>query len=140
MPFSESRSDGLNKKKLHDRLGGDLEWHVIGWNSGLIGEIDWYTKGKTEKVFINFYDGFTLAPDQEEWLFSVSVSPDINTGKGTANNPDKNSNKNPKDGHQEYTSLGEYCLNSGATISGYIGDVPIEVSTNPVCVEVLPQD
>jgi len=125
---------------LHDRLGGDLEWHVIGWNSGLIGEVDWYTKGKTEKVFINFYDGFTLAPDQEEWLFSVSVSPDINTGKGTANNPDKNSNKNPKDGHQEYTSLGEHCLNSGAWFEGWIGDEYVEASTEPVCVEVFEAD
>ena len=130
----------LTVTKLHDRLGGDLEWHVIAWYSGLIGDEDVYTRGKTEKVFINFYDGFTLAPGQEEWLFSVSVSPDINTGKGTANNSDKNSNKNPKAGHQEYTSLGEHCLNSGAWFEGWIGDEYIEASTEPVCVEVLEAD
>jgi len=130
----------ITVEKLHDRLGGDLEWEVIAWYSGLIGEIDWYTKGKTEKVFINFYDGFSLAAGQEEWLFSVSVSPDINTGKGTANNPDKNGNKNPKNGHQEYTSTGEHCLNSGAWFEGWIGGEYIEASTNPVCVEVLEAD
>jgi len=120
----------ITVEKLHDRLGGDLEWHVIAWYSGLIGGMDEYTRGKTEKVFINFYDGFTLAPGQEEWLFSVTVSPDINTGTGNGK----------KAGHQEYTSTGEHCLNSGAWFGGYIGDEYIEASTNPVCVEVLEAD
>jgi hypothetical protein len=116
----------LTVTKLHDRLGGDLEWHVIGWYSGLIGDMEWYTKGKTEKVFINFYDGFSLSPGQEEWLFSVTVSPDVNTGTGNGK----------KAGHQEFTSPGEHCLNSGATFEGYIGDEYVEASTEPVCVEV----
>lgn len=120
----------LTVTKLHDRLGGDLECHVIAWYSGLIGDEDVYTRGKTEKWFINFYDGFTLAPGQEEWLFSVTVSPDINTGTGNGK----------KAGHQEYTSTGEHCLNSGAWFEGWIGDEYVEASTEPVCVEVLEAD
>jgi len=120
----------ITVEKLHDRLGGDMEWHVISWSPGLIGEVETKTKGKTEKVFINFYDGFELAPGQSVLLFSMVISPDMNTGNGNGKN-----NKFP-DGHQEFTSAGEHCLNSGATISGYIGDVPIEVSSNRVCVDV----
>lgn len=122
----------LTVTKLHDRLGGDIEWHGIGWYSGLIGDLDIDYKGKTDKVFINFYDGFSLAPGQEEWLFSMNISPDVNTGTGNGK----------KSGHQEYTSPGEHCLNSGATFEGYFGDEEeyVEASTEPVCVEVFEAD
>jgi hypothetical protein len=120
----------LTITKLHDRLGGDLHWHILSYYSFLIGDADLYTRGKTNKWFLNFYDGFTLAPDQEEWLFSITVSPDVNTGTGN----DK------KAGHQEFTSAGEHCLNSGAWFEGYIGDEYIEATTNPVCVEVFDAD
>ena len=128
----------IEVEKVHDRLGGDLEWYLVGWTCK-IGDPDIYTKGKTEKVFINFYDGFSLA-DGETINIWIALSPDINTGRGTANNPGKNSGKNDKGGHQEYTSTGIHDLNSGTWFGGYIGDEYIEASTNPVSVEVLPAD
>jgi len=113
--------------RMHDRLGGDLEWHVIGWN--IPSGIDVYTKGKTEKVFINWYDGFTLA-DGSSVSADITVSPDVNTGTGNGK----------KAGHQEYTSTGIHELNSGTWFEGYIGDEYIEASTEPVCVEVFEAD
>jgi hypothetical protein len=116
---------------MHDRVGGDLEadwnWYYAG-----LGPIDMYTKGKTEKVFIDFdfyYGPITLA-DGDTIGFSIWVSPDMNTGNGNGKN------KKFPDGHQEYTSPGEHCLNSGAWFEGYIGDEYIEASTEPVCVDV----
>lgn len=118
----------LTVNKLHDRLGGDIELHDLDWNP-LIGDPVTYTKGKTEKQFINFYDGFSLDPHQAEALFLMIISPDINTGTGNSKKP----------GHQEYTSPGEHCLNSGATFEGYFGDEEeyVEASTEPVCVDVV---
>jgi hypothetical protein len=124
--------------KVHDRIGGDLESYWIAYTA-VLGPLDMYTRGKTDKVFYDFEGDFDLA-DGGSVFFNIWVSPDINTGKGTANNPCKNSNKNPKAGHQEYTSLGEHCLNSGAWFEGWIGDEYIEGSSNPVCVEVLEAD
>jgi hypothetical protein len=118
----------IEVEKFHDRLGGDLEWHLIIWTSKM-GSLDDYTKGKTEKAFLNWYDGFTLA-DGESVSVGIEVSPDVNTGTGNGK----------KAGHQEYTSIGEHCLNSGAWFGGYIGDTYIEGSSNPVCVEVLEAD
>jgi hypothetical protein len=111
--------------KMHDRLGGDLELVDLD-ASPLIGVADVYTKGKTEKVFINWYDGFTLGSG-ESVSANITVSPDVNTGTGNGK----------KAGHQEYTSPGIHCLNSGASFAGYIGDESIEASTAPVCVEVV---
>lgn len=114
--------------KIHDRFGGDLE---AGWLSyyGPMGPIDMYTKGKTEKVFMDFLGSFDLA-DGASAFFEVWVSPDMNTGNGNGKN------KNFPDGHQEFTSPGEQCLNSGAYFEGYIGDDFIWGQTNPVCVDV----
>ena len=46
--------------------------------------------------------------------------------------------KNQKfpDGHQEFTSSGEHCLNSGAYFEGYIGDDFIWGDSNSICVDV----
>jgi hypothetical protein len=118
----------IEVEKFHDRLGGDLEWHLVVWIAKM-GTLDIYTKGKTEKVFLNWYDGFTLADGESVWV-AITVSPDVNTGTGNGKKP----------GHQEYTSTGIHELNSGAWFGGYIGDEYIEGSTNPVSVEVLEAD
>lgn len=118
----------ISVTKMHDRLGGDLECHG-GWYYSKMGILDYYTKGKTNKGFFNWYDGFDLA-DGETVGFGLTVSPDTNTGTGNGKKP----------GHQEFTSPGEHCLNSGAWFEGYIGDEYIEASTEPVCVEVFEAD
>ncbi len=119
--------------KVHDRLGGDIELDAAVTYSALMGSLNQYTKGKTDKVFLNWYDGFSLA-DGEEVSATITVSPDMNTGHGNGKNL-----KFP-DGHQEFTSPGEHCLNSGAYFEGYIGTEFISASTLPVCVDVLEAD
>lgn len=114
--------------RLHDRLGGDLEWHAVGWNFG--SDLDISYKGKTEKVFLDWYDGFTLAHGDSA-IITMLVSPDVNTGNG---------NGKEAEGNQEFTSSGEHCLNSGAWFEGWIGDEYIEACTNPVCVDVEDAD
>ena len=108
---------------MHDRLGGDMQWHYIAWLGG--GDLDTYYKGKTNKAFIDFSNIPDLAPGGS-WSFDIRVSPDVNTGTGNGK----------KAGHQEFTSAGEHCLNSGAWFDGYIGDEYIEASSLPVCVDV----
>jgi hypothetical protein len=114
--------------KVHDRIGGDLESDWISY-TGVLGPLDMYTRGKTDKVFYDFTGDFDLA-DGGSVFFNIWVSPDINTGTGNGK----------KAGHQEYTSTGEHCLNSGAWFEGWIGDEYIEASTEPVCVEVFEAD
>ena len=114
--------------KLHDRLGGDIEWHAIV-HPTKIGTLDSYWKGKTDKAFLNWYDGFSLA-DGESVCVTIGVSPDINPG----NNQGKGK-KDPATA-QEFTEAGEHCLNSGAYFEGYIGADFISASTLPVCVDV----
>jgi hypothetical protein len=118
--------------KVHDRVGGDLESGWILYYSPL-GPLDVYTRGKTEKVFYDFEGDFDLA-DGATAYFEIWVSPDKNTGNGNGKN------NNFPDGHQEYTSPGEHCLNSGAWFEGWIDDEYIEGSTEPVCVEVEEAD
>ncbi|MFC2068421.1 hypothetical protein ACFLTP_05390 [Chloroflexota bacterium] len=111
--------------KVHDRLGGDIESHDVDFDLAM-GALDWYTKGNTDKEFFNWYDGFTLADGEGIWV-ELIVSPDVNTGHG---------NGKKAAGHQEFTSPGVHCLNSGASFEGYIGDDFISASTLPVCVDV----
>lgn len=115
---------GIN---MHDRLGGDLEWHY--YTAVNFGFADVIYKGKTNKVMFNWYNEITLAPGQSATA-EIGVSPDINTGTGNGKKP----------GKQEYTSPGEHCLNSGAWFEGWIGDTYIEGNTEPVCVEVFEAD
>jgi hypothetical protein len=116
---------GIN---MHDRLGGDLEWHWLN-SVNMDGGADIYYKGKTDKVFMDWYNDFDLA-DGESCFATMAVSPDVNTGTGNGK----------KAGHQEFTSAGEHCLNSGASFKGWIGDESIGASTEPVCVMVYEAD
>jgi hypothetical protein len=115
---------GIN---MHDRLGGDLEWHQ--YVSTGFGLAETKYKGKTNKVMFNWYNEITLDPGETATIV-IQVSPDVNTGTGNGK----------KSGHQEYTSAGEHCLNSGAWFEGYIDDIYIEGGTNPVCVDVVEAD
>lgn len=119
--------------KMHDRLGGDIELDTAVTYSAEMGTLVQYTKGKTEKVFLNWYDGFDLAPSQEVSA-TITVSPDINPG----NNQGKGK-KDPATA-QEFTEAGEHCLNSGAYFEGYIGAEFVSAQTLPVCVDVEEPD
>ena len=110
---------------VKDNLGGDLEL-----NEGAVstGAFDSWTTGKTEKVHMT-WDVGTLAPGQTETMWLL-VSTDVNTGTGNGK----------KNGHQEYTSTGEHCLNSGATAKGLVvlpsGDTwEVTDTTEEICVE-----
>lgn len=116
---------------MHDRIGGDLEADWT-WYDAVLGPIDMYTRGKTEKVFFDFdfIGGPVNLADDATIGFGIWVSPDMNPS---------NSKKFPG-GHQEFTSSGLHCLNSGAWFEGYIGSQYIEATSNPVCVEVFDAD
>jgi hypothetical protein len=86
---------------IKDRFGGDLGVTEIDKD---IGITDYYTKGKTEKVFLEWDIG-NLVVDDDAYLI-LDVYTDINTGTGNGK----------KAGHREYTSSGEHFLNSGATL------------------------
>lgn len=109
---------------VKDNLGGDLELNE--WSKST-GTFDHWTTGKTEKVHM-MWDVGTLAPGQTETLWLL-VSTDINTGTGNGKKP----------GHQEYTSEGEHCLNSGATAKGLVtlasGVWEVADTTDEICVE-----
>jgi len=135
---------------VKDNFGGDLELVstqvdggvVFGWsgypltknkkdNSVTQGEVTVEWSGKSEKahLFWNVEDG-TLSPGETHTL-AVVVSTDINTGDG---------NGRKASGHQEYTSEGEHCLNSGATAKGVVEldsiDLEVSYTTDPICVVV----
>jgi hypothetical protein len=112
--------------KMHDRLGGDLEWHYVSCSGGGgLSEVDIYTRGKTEKVFIDWDIG-TMGPGAEETM-NVRVSPDINPGTGNGK----------KAGHQEYTSIGLHELNSGAYAEGNWDGIFVWDKSDPIMVEVF---
>ena len=110
---------------VKDNLGGDLG--LADWLEST-GTFNFWTTGKTEKVHMT-WDVGTLAPDQTEQLLLL-VYTDVNTGTGNGK----------KAGHQEYTSEGEHCLNSGATAKGVVEldsiDLEVSYTTDPICVVV----
>lgn len=105
---------------VKDRLGGDL-----GYAGADPEPSDMDTKGKTNKVFLEWELGTLPAGDSTTILLMVYT--DTNTGTGNGK----------KSGHQEYTSTGEHELNSGANAKGMIGDLQVSNSSDPVTVEVL---
>ncbi len=141
----------VNNIMVKDNFGGDLRvvsvdlWgdmmpptmvddpSIIGgkkptWTDGTTGvKIQW--TGKTQKAHFWWNVGALQAnfspPPQMATLFVV-VATDTNPGKG----------KNAP--HQEYTSEGEHCLNSGATASGDIDSDwpgPVWDRSPEICVE-----
>jgi len=127
----------MNNVVITDNLGGDLE--VDGWYIGDtttdLPNTTIKLKGKTKKAQLEWEVG-TLTAGQ--WSNSdLVISTDVNTGRGTANNPD-NSGKNPKGGYQEYTDeeSTEHDLNSGATLKFTDPDTGLQLSahTAPIVV------
>ena len=102
------------------------------WSDPTTGvSIQW--TGKTQKAHLSWNVGTLppnfIPPPQSATLFIV-VATDMNTGNGNGNNL-----KFPN-GHQEYTSEGELCLNSGATATGLIeGDWAVIDKSDEICVE-----
>jgi hypothetical protein len=106
---------------VKDRLGGDL-----GFADSDPAPSDIDTKGKTNKVFLEWELG-TLPAGDSTTIYLI-VYTDINTGTGNGK----------KSGHQEYTSTGEHELNSGANAKGMLDDeLQVSNSSDSVTVEVL---
>ena len=119
---------------VKDRLGGDLELDEVEYVDGTTD--DSYTTGKTEKVHLIWSEIGDLEDEDGAYLL-IEISTDVNTGRGTANNPG-NSGKNPKGGHQEYTDdvCTEHELNSGAVLKFIDPDTGFQLSahTPPITV------
>jgi hypothetical protein len=106
----------LNGAWVKDRLGAELE--VVPFDNGgpfyeSIGNATYDTKGKSEKVFIDWDFEGTLSVNAEETLI-IEAQTDINPGG--------------KKDHQEYTSTGTYELNSGATLTFHVTVAGEEIS------------
>jgi hypothetical protein len=131
---------------VKDNFGGDLELVSTDvFNDGIDPDTTWTPgpgkkstaldntgtitvqwTGKTQKVHM-FWNVGTLNPGDTVML-TVVVSTDVNTGDG---------NGKKASGHQEYTSEGEHCLNSGATAKGIVSwdiDFEVDYSTDPICI------
>ena len=118
----------LNDAWVKDRLGAELEVVPYGEEDPFdetIGEATYYTKGKSEKVFIDWY--LDIGAGSTETLTIVAKT-DINPGGG---------NKI----HQEYTSPDVYELNSGATLTFHVTvageDISLVVTTDGLLVEAV---
>ena len=121
----------LNDAWVKDRLGAELEVVPYGEEDPFdetIGEATYYTKGKSEKVFIDWY--LDIGAGSTETLTIVAKT-DINPGGG---------NKI----HQEYTSPDVYELNSGATLTFYVTvageDISLVVTTDGLWVEAVGEE
>jgi uncharacterized repeat protein (TIGR01451 family) len=115
---------------ITDRFGGEIEIddadpEIEGVNEVSITHGTWsyYTKGKSEKVFLTWDIG-DLDPG-ETALLIVLVSTDLNPA-----------------GKQEYTSPGFYELNSGATLKFIDSEQDMQLSayTNSIGVRVTPEE
>ncbi|UCD09058.1 MAG: PQQ-binding-like beta-propeller repeat protein [Dehalococcoidales bacterium] len=102
---------------VKDRLGGDLE--VVDPGSFTVsGPPGKNQKNKTGKVFLT-WEIESLAPG-ESISTTIIVSTDINPG-----------------GHQEYTSAGIHCLNSGVNVKGTFLGSQISNTSDSIMVEVI---
>jgi len=103
---------------LKDRFGAELE--VVDWTCEGTYEKDpvFYTKGKSEKVFLDWYIG-THEPG-EEAIIHLTMATDLNPA-----------------GKQEYTSPGTYTLNSGAVVKKIYAGVKYSWETDQLTIEVL---
>jgi hypothetical protein len=94
---------------VKDRFGGDLEVDGASTKQFIsppwTGTVNLKFKGKTKKVQMTWEDFGDLADGDVAQLW-IEISTDTNTGTGNGK----------KLGHQEYTSVGEHYLNSGAVV------------------------
>jgi hypothetical protein len=106
---------------MQDRFGAELE--VVDWTCEGTYEEDpvFYTKGKSEKVFLYWYIG-THEPG-EEAIIHLTMATDLNPA-----------------GKQEYTSPGTYTLNSGAVVKKIYDGVKYSWETGQLTIEVFAPD
>ncbi len=125
-PFGYTMTDVVIK----DRFGGEIEIDDFDDSTEDVDEVDithgswsFYTKGKSEKVFLTWDIG-NLESDETARLI-ILVSTDYNPA-----------------GKQEYTSYGYYELNSGATLK-FIDpeqDMQLSAYTDSIGVRVIPEE
>ena len=117
----------LEVVEVHDRLGAELFLFSEVHSSG---DVDKWTKGKSNKWFI---DWTTDSMGEEDIVtLTMIANTDLNPGGGKDNKT-----------HQEYTSPGNYDLNSGAAlVSVTIGGEVFEVDskTPPLTVDVVGEE
>lgn len=107
----------MTNVKVTDNLGGELEIDSYVYISK--GTVDVVTTGASEKIHLTWNVG-NLAVGEPAWLIFY-ISTDINPG-----------------GKQEYTSPGEYFLNSGPTMKWLIDGIQGSLEMPPIMVTVLP--
>jgi len=123
----------MNDIVVTDRLGGELEVDDVNYVSQSEGPVSLFDRtkngkkkgGKTEKHHISWDVGDVNDANSAELVLEIST--DINTGTG----------KGKKSGHQEYTSTGEHCLNSGAVLKFIDPQTGFQLSahTPEICIE-----
>ena len=126
-PFPYNMTDTV----ITDRFGAEIEIDDPFPYNITHGTVSYTTKGKSEKVFLTWEIG-DLPPGETARLILL-VSTDYNPGKN---------NKYP-DGHQEYTTPGDYELNSGATLKFKDPDqemMQLSAVTDSIYVTVLPEE
>lgn len=117
--------EALEDIEVHDRLGAEL---LLDSAIATDGDVDTWTKGKSEKWFIDWT--IDSMPDEDVYTLTMIATTDINPGGGHKI-------------HQEYTSPGTYDLNSGAalvsvTIDGEVFEV--DSKTPPLTVEAVGEE
>ena len=107
--------------RLYDRFGAELE--VVGWyaEGTYDNDPDFYTKGKSEKVFL-YWDIGTHEPGEYATLY-LTMATDLNPA-----------------GKQEYTSPGTYELNSGAVTKKIYDGVQYSWETGQLTIEIIGED
>ena len=115
--YNDGDSD-MTDMVVTDNLGAEFEIDKI--KKVTQGTVDWYTKGKSEKVHLT-WDVGTLLEGEGAWL-SFRMSTDLNPA-----------------GKQEFTSPGEYWLNSGPTAKWYVNGKKHSEEIPPIMITVLPQ-
>ena len=107
----------LTNVKVKDPLPAELELVVYPPEEGCVNNVEVSTKGKSEKVFIEWDLGYVT--DSSPCTLEIEAKTDINPGGGN------------KVVHQEYTSPGIYDLNAGATLS-----FCVEIAGQEICLDV----
>lgn len=100
-----------------DKLGAELEIDLPFPVLITQGTVGYYTTGKSEKVHLTWYVGDIGYMEFPTLMFYVST--DINPG-----------------GKHEYTTPGEYCLNSGPTMKYFIDGVQYSQELNSIMITV----
>jgi len=126
----------VNSVVLKDNLGGDLELLKVRPE----GDLEWTDvvkpgdKKKESETFAGVEVLWTGKSAKIHWSLEIG---DLEPGVSSSIELMVATDVNPG-GHQQYTSLGEHCQNSGATAKGLIDNLyKVEGTSDPICVEVV---